>query len=294
MESRETQQSRLPDRDRSDLANESRRGRRWLDAARVQIRKQRVNEERRSGCGASASSGKRSVRPAVQHRGYELCHPRLAERLQLDASEPWLGEEMRQPRVGSGRLVRAGAREHEHAQPLDPSHQIGREPKRSGVGPMDVVDPDNERRGIRQVRDKLEQAVHHRLTARSGVASLTAREHRGAQRGGAGQHALALTRCGRRDQPLEQLPHDPERQLLLQLAAAGREDRGATGARALQRHRQQRRLPDPSGTGDQDRLPLAALRPSGRPVEIGKLRLALEQRHHRPIISQNQKRSCEI
>jgi len=104
-------------------------------------------------------------------------------------------------------------------------------------------------------------------------------EDRPRRRRGVDQQALA--RGGLGERRLEQLPHDAERELALEVAAVRGQHRHALGPRVSAQLGDEAALPDPGRTLDQHkprRLPVAQ-----HPVERGQLPIALQQGRVAPL-----------
>ena len=122
-----------------------------------------------------------------------------------------------------GIRARVGAAErgaHQRGHVLEPAREVGEEAQRRPVAPVQVVHRQQHRPVRGHVRGQPVEAVERR---EGGVgdhpvgARVRGLEDRPRGRGGAGQPALASLPVGERR--LEELPHDPERELALELAA---------------------------------------------------------------------------
>jgi hypothetical protein len=154
-------------------------------------------------------------------------------------------------------------------QALQPPREVREEAQRRAVAPVQVVDGQQQRPLGGDVRGEPVEPVQRR-ERRDALAHLG--EHRAGGRRRTGER-----RAGpRRDVALEQLAHDAERELALQLRRAGGEDaqRGP-----LAQAGQQAGLADPGGALDQDEPAAARRRRLRRGVQRGLLGVALEQHH---------------
>ena len=103
--------------------------------------------------------------------------------------------------------------------------QVEHEPQRRAVGPVRVVDRDQHRAGLGEVRQQPEEAVDDRVGAVVALVAAPARralEQRAGERGRAGQQAVVRLVVGAREQRLEQLQRDAEGEVALELRAAAR------------------------------------------------------------------------
>ena len=131
--------------------------------------------------------------------------------------------------LGEERLVRprlrgSQAADHEDREAFEPPGQIGQEAERGAVAPVQIVDREQERSLRAQVHRQPVQAVERgegpfTRGFRLGLQALQA-EDRGGGAGGAREDALAHRLV--REARLVELADDPEREVSLQLAAAGR------------------------------------------------------------------------
>ena len=104
-------------------------------------------------------------------------------------------------------------------------------------------------------------------------------EHRPRRRPGARERPLGHGRVGQ--QPLEQLADDAEREVALEVRAAGREHARAGALRAAAHLAEQPRLADAGRALDQRRAALARQRVAEQRAERRQLALALHQAAHR-------------
>jgi hypothetical protein len=97
---------------------------------------------------------------------------------------------------------------------------------------VQVVDGEHERAALRQVGDQPIEAVEHRegalVVGEVGDRHRSRPEERGGERGGALDGRLAVLCARTRDDRLEALADDAERERPLELAAAGRQDGDAS------------------------------------------------------------------
>jgi hypothetical protein len=134
---------------------------------------------------------------------------------------------------------------------------------------VQVVDGEQQRALGGEVGGEPEQPVQRGERRDLLAAGVRRPEHRRRRRGGAGQR-------GRVGDALEQLAHDTEAELALQLAGTGGQHaQRARGAGA--RVGEQARLADPRRPGDHHDAPAPRSRLADRGVERRQLAVALEQ-----------------
>ena len=136
---------------------------------------------------------------------------------------------------------------------------------------MEVVDRQQQRALGGEVGGQPEQAVE-RGERRDGLLAGVGRTEHG--RGGRGRPGER----GGIDLALEELAHDAEAELALQLAGAGGED-GELARRRGAQAGEQARLPDPGRTLDQQQAPAPGDGIADGGVEHRELGVALQQRH---------------
>jgi hypothetical protein len=272
---------------RRDVARRQRRNARrvlgeWCDPLGGDLAKELTHQKRHSAGGAPTCLAERPIRVIRQDAADERRDLRLGER---GRTYHVGGRVDREPveRVAA----RTAGRDQRDRQLLEPPGEESQELDRRGVRPVDVVDEDRESAtvGRRHVRRQpvetvpsLEPRIADRERGTRGV------EHRSCEGGGAGQPCLALGRRGARQCRLEQLAHDAEGELLLELASARAQDAqaGASGEPAGLRH--QRGLPDARRSLDHEDLPQAAgarTDPLGDRAEIGVAAQQLWRECHR-------------
>jgi hypothetical protein len=178
-----------------------------------------------------------------------------------------LGE---QPRVRP-RLGRSQRRGHQHGRAVEPARQVGEEAQRRPVRPVQVVDREQQRLLGRDVEREPVEPVQRR---ERGGALLVGRERLLEQRGGRGGGAREPAADG--DPGLEELAHDAVRELALELPGPRLEDLERR-SRALAQAGEQPGLADAGGTLDQHEAAAAGGRVRDERVELGELRVALEQ-----------------
>ena len=167
-------------------------------------------------------------------------------------------------------------RHHQQGQPLEPTRQVAEEAQRAGVAPLHVVDGDHHGRAAGEVAGQPVQPVQRRehrvglrADQRGGVEDPVGSER------GAGEQVGA--RLGRGQHRVEQLPHHPESELPLQLAAATAQHGGARCARLAADQVEQGRLADPGRALDDGQPRDPVERRAQARAQPGGLRLAVHQ-----------------
>jgi hypothetical protein len=209
-------------------------------------------------------------------RAHDLRRRLGAEPLRREHARP--AERVHEP-VG---LLAAAARDgHQQRQLLEPRRQVGEEAQRGAVGPLGVVQQQRQRAALGEREREPVEPVDRRVDrlerrfGAHGVAGVGA-EHRRRQAGlarGDDQRLLA-------HDALEELAHDAEAEVALELVPTRGERRQPAGAGRAPHLVQQCRLPDPRLALDQEH----PARPGGSrrhgDVDLRQLHLALEQHVH--------------
>ena len=217
---------------------------------------------------------------ALRHRSRTACDQLLrpvdAERLEQPDPDARRREKLSE-RTGLAYLDRSRRREQRHRKSLDPAREIDEPPQRSGIAPVQVV-RDQEHRLVRG--DRGEEPVEPEGDGR-GVRFALVRvpEYRLRRLRRAGEPAPSLIRAGGTHDRLEDLAHEPEAQVALELATtsaqdAKRRDVGRGGV-------EQRRLPDADGPLDNHDPAVASARVVEELTDLGQLRLPLDEFPHR-------------
>src|SRR5205823_3223570 len=132
--------------------------------------------------------------------------------------------------------------------PVEAALQVRQPAQRRAVGPVDVVDRDQRRPAERQVRGDPVQPVQRGEGDAGRVVvvrvELTDLEQGRGARSRTVEQLLPFLRRGRGQERLEQLADDAVRELVLELAAAGRENREAGPGRRGPRLENEPRLAD--------------------------------------------------
>ena len=202
-----------------------------------------------------------------------------------------LGPQRRQRRAGRRRLVGAQRDQQRQLQPLQPRREVGQPPQRGLVCPVRVIDGDQHRSSGRKVGGEPVQAVQdgkRRVVGRRRCRlAEQQRPHRGS---GSGEQCFALWGFGAREPPLEQLAHDAEGEVRLELRPAGSQDLVATLLRLPAGRVDQRRLPDTRPTLDQEHLAAAFQ----QRVNRRELAFALDQLVHRTTLDPRRRAGARL
>jgi len=167
-----------------------------------------------------------------------------------------LGGEALQQRIVAGRLTRTPGADEGHGHTLDPCLEKGEEAQRGRVGPVQVVDREQQRLDPGGVRDQPVEAMQRGVAGvtvcrRAGLPCLVARrsqkvraalEHRRGERRRSRQKPVALPIRGGCEERTEQLTDERERVVALELASACGQDPQTSVLRQCPRLAQQRGL----------------------------------------------------
>jgi hypothetical protein len=215
----------------------------------------------------------------AQGPGQDRRRPALAQRGRQDRGRRVVGDRAQQRLVDVG-LARAHGRHEDERQLLDPPAEVLQCAQRRRVGPLEVVD--------RQQQRRLRGAVGHQPVERVDDVELVLRQggrvgaaqpddaRRQARR--ALEHRRAVVRVQGGQVALEQLAHDAEREALLEHRGAGDQRRQPMVGRGGDRGLQDPRLADAGDALDDDHGSAPARRAGERPAQGCQLRLALHER----------------
>ena len=263
------------DRSRADLEHHLGVGGVRPHAVGLERGQELAQEERVAARGAVAGGAERVV-----GLGAEPLADELADRLGAEGGGPdgdrrrLVGDLGEQRRVGA-RLAAAHGGRHEDRLALEAPRQVGEEAQRGAVAPVQVVDGQHERLLGGQVERHPVEPVQRGERHVAIGGRLRCAEDRGRRRRRAGQRALGARPVG--DHGLEQLPHDAERELALELRPAARQHQRAVPGGPSPGVGEQRALADPGRTLDQHGAALAAGRGLDERDERGHFPLALDQ-----------------
>ena len=216
------------------------------------------------------------ARPAADRRAHHRAHGALAQ--QRRAQDRRRLRANRQQRCSHRRRIARPQRNQQPGrQPLQPRREVSQPAQRGLIGPVRVVDDDQQRPAGREVGHQPVQAMQHRKrTAAGRLPGQRAGQQRPHRRGGPGQQRLTFARARVRQAPLEQLPHHAEREARLQLRPAGPHDLVPQLPRPPACLLGQRRLADARPALDHQH-PAAARQ---QQLNRGQLTLALAQPPH--------------
>ena len=180
-----------------------------------------------------------------------------AEPARLEHLDRRVVGEVVEHRLPLPRLGRAGGGDEADREAVEPLREVGEPAQRGQVGPVDVVDEHQQRPLGGEVGRQPVEPVQRRAGV---LLAAHAAQHRPRQRRRAAEVLVAHDR-------LEQLPHDREREIALELRPARAQHQPAV--RQLPRRAEQPRLPDPRRPFDQQPTPAAAEHPPhGRDLAV--------------------------
>ena len=213
--------------------------------------------------------------------GQQCPHRRLAQRT---GGHDALRGDLLQPRKairrrpGGRDLSRAPGNRQRNRQARQAVSQVQHETQRRLIGPLQVVNGDQHRRGPAGIHGQPVQAVHHRerriARGRRGTGVFHGRQREACR---TGQQRIPLRLRSGGEQPLEQLPRHPEREVALKLPAAARQDAHSRQPGPFPGLAKQGTLADPCGTGDHQHTPVACPCAGEQAIDPAQLTVALEQ-----------------
>jgi hypothetical protein len=208
----------------------------------------------------------------------EPAHPVLAQRTRLDGDGGTVVHDLgEQRRIGAG-LGRAQRGRHQHRQPLEAADQVGDEAQRRPVDPVQVVEQQDHGALGGGVDHEPVEAVEggERDVARCVAGLVDRLEDRSRGAGRAAQPRvvrLPIHECR-----LEQLAHDPEGELALELAALRHQHAHPGRLGTVAKLGQQPALPDSRLPLDQRQPAVAVLGAAQQALELLHLTGAFEER----------------
>ncbi len=231
-EAPETHQDGARDRPRSEVGHRGDLIRARRDALHLQGADQLPEQQRIAAGGRMARRRERLVGMLAQPLAHKVGRRRVAER-----SGPYQYRQRVADDLGHKRGPRAsGAGPHRaddgHPDPVEPADEVVEEAEGGLVAPVKVVDGDRQRRVRRQRDGEPVERMQHRERGILGTAAAACGAGRGAE-----HLARSGDRAGKRldvirfEVALEQLPHHPECEIDLELAAPGSEHPDAGVAR---------------------------------------------------------------
>ena len=198
--------------------------------------------EHRVSPGQPVADGGAPASARAHPPGDDLAHGRLGERREPFDPRVLEPERVRVTVRDLGRAVEA--RDQRAAEARDPRREVGGELQRLGVGILQVIDHEHERAVGGEVGGHPIEGVGERR--RRAHSTRVTRSLAGQQRGGqgcaAGERAARPAAAG--DLLLEQLQHDPERELPLGVRGSRPQHQGAVIGGLVGDRRQHRRLAD--------------------------------------------------
>jgi hypothetical protein len=178
-------------------------------------------------------------------------------------------------RLVGDRFARADDGEEADGEILESGHEVGEEEERRRVAPLEIVDGEEQRTVLGEVRRQPVEAME------DGEAILRPDRWDGGridevtgEPGRAREDGLGILEPGQRR--LEQLPHDPERVVDLELGGPRPQTQHAGGERSLTHDIEQSALANPGGTLDDSHAAAPPARLTEQHVELIELRFSLE------------------
>ncbi len=292
---REAQRDGAADDERAELEQHVRLVGARPDALACDRVEEREHEERVAARGRLDGGAELGVRLVLEPLPRERGDRRDRQRLRPDRRRRGVGQQLGQEPGIASLLGRPRRDRDEKRQPLEPAGEVAEPAERGAVGPVEVVDREHRRLLVRDVRREPVEAVQRRerrvdLVARP-LDEARRLEQRRRERRRAREELLAPRGRRGRDQRLEELPHDAEREVALELAAPRGEDAHPAGGRSADGG-EEPRLADPGGALDHHEVAVAAARGVRERVERGQLGVAFQQgeiagelrRGHRAIV----------
>ena len=263
---------------RADVADHVEMARVGRHAVGVQRGEQLAQQQRVAAGGAVAGGAEQVVRLLAQAGPDQRRDRRGAQRARADDRRArTAGDLPEQGGVGAriGRALRGG---DEDRLALQAAGEVGQPAQRRPIGPLNVVDEQHQRPVDREVERQPEQAVQRgerALGLGGGIRAGRRLEHGPGGGRGSGQRRLAL--LGPPQRELEELSHDAEGELALELGAAGGQHERPAGGDVATHLGQQPGLADPRRAVDQQHAAVAAERGVGRALELGDLAVPFDQ-----------------
>jgi hypothetical protein len=250
---------------------------------------QRTKHEGRPERGPGASLDECRIGRRAQRRLHQRGHRVDRERRQPQHVGRRVSGHAREHVRVAPQLARAGADEEGDRQLLEPGDQERERPEGGRVGPLRVIDENAHRARGGEVRGEPVEPVkdpEQRVDFERRRTVAAEEQGRGRPRRPVQETRPGLVgRLG--ENRLEQLPHDPEGELALELRAARTKHAHALGLCFFPRGRQHGRLADPRWAFDDDESAAAGPRLCESARYSSKLRLPLEERCPRWRLSHN-------
>lgn len=277
---------RTGDGARPDIPHQWSMGGRRPDAVRLERGQQLAQQQRVPARGDVALVAERRIRVGAEPRPHEVADGPGRQRPGMHEDRLRVVGDVRQHgRIGA-RVAGAPGRGHEQPLAVQAVGEVGDEPQRLPVGPLEIVDCEQQRLLLGQVEREPVKTVQHREgTALAGPRSrgrprTGGVEHRAVEYGpgrrrGPGQRGRTRPRGG--DERLEELADHAEGIVALQFAGPGPQH-GHRGGRGPARFGQELGLADPGWAVDQDQVPLALSGGCDRLRQGGGLLFAFDDR----------------
>jgi hypothetical protein len=221
-----------------------------------------------------AGGHERLFRPLTQAGRDDAAHRGRAQRRRRERHGRRLADGVQEVLVGVG-LARADRGQQQHGEVPDPTGEVGEKAQRRPVGPLQVVDGEQQRPVFGKVEDDPQQAVQR------GEASLARRAGISAE---VGEHpSCRLRDLARARGQLEELAHHAEPEVALQRAAA-RTQQAHVVVEAPPRLVEQYRFADAGRPFEQHYGAAFVLQRSDRLLDRGELAVAFQRSHERCIV----------
>ena len=272
---------------RGELAHLLRACPRRLDAARHRSGDQLAQQQRVAGRPLGHGGAELRVGVGAVMRGQQRGDAIAAEgRQPQDRCIEAVGDLVDQS--GLPGRARAHRRDHQHPEAVEAAREVGQVPQRRLVAPVQVVDREDERPGLRSVHGQPVEPVQGAVRGLGGrqPTRLSDVEHRGRELRCAVEQLRA--RCPSQ-RGFEQLADDPERVVLLELAGPRPEGPHPGHLGALLDRREQPRLADPGRPFQDQQATAPGASVVEQRVDRGKCLVALLQRH---LHGGRQRRTC--
>ena len=227
-------------------------------------------DERRVGLSRKSRTGKGSYRLLPEIAGTDHDRGRIGHEL---------GHERGRRRL----FRRARPEQHQEGQSLEPPCEVGEPAQRRLVGPVQIVDHEERRLAEGEVRGQPVEPVEHcvrRLPSTLCGGRRGWREERSAEFGRAREQLRSHIFSRRGQRSFEDLPHDSERELTLELAGTGSQHCTAGRARTFSRLPEQPGLANSGAALNHDETSIALTGCAEHRLECGDLGITLEQRRH--------------
>jgi hypothetical protein len=245
------------------------------DAPQRQGARQLVEQERVAAADLVTRRGERLGGLVVELGAQQQRGRVAAQSMRIEAPGERVGGDPRDVGRRAG-LVRAGGDRDQHRQLVQPREQEAQIVERRRVGPVQVVDREQERPALGERRGQAVEAVEHGEAVPGAGGGAVARH---AERTACGAGQIVAFGCGQRGQRrLEQLAHEREREVALQLGRTGGQDVQPRPFRDLPRGSEQARLAQSRRRLDHDQPASSRRRLGDGRLKLAQLPLTLQQR----------------